>query len=116
MKRPNRVVYKNFKKYLGEELTRDRELKTLYQIERVKLKFAHLQAEARQGMHLTQKQLADRIGVKQQLISRIESGTENLTLETLTKILSSLRVALTIEAHKRKKREDVIEIPRSSTV
>ena len=110
MRRPNRVVYKGFKKYLGEELEKDRELKTLYQIERVKLKFAHLLADAREGIHLTQKQLADKIGVKQQLISRIESGSENLTLETLTKILASLHIALSIEAHKRKKREDVVEM------
>jgi DNA-binding XRE family transcriptional regulator len=113
MKRPKRVVYKGFKKYLGEELVKDQELKTLYQIERVKLKFAHLLAYAREGMHLTQKQLADKIGVKQQLISRIESGSENLTLETLTKILTSLKLALKIAAHVRKNQEDIVELIKS---
>ena len=34
----------------------------------------------------TQKDLAEKMGVSQQLISRIESGNENASLETLSNI------------------------------
>ncbi len=43
---------------------------------------------------ITQSQLADRMGCKQQQVSRILKGRENLTLETLSKIEVALNINL----------------------
>jgi len=40
----------------------------------------------RSKKHYTQKQLADKVGMKQQEISRIEKGDQNSKIETLSKI------------------------------
>ncbi len=47
-------------------------------------------AGIRHGEELSQKELARKIGVSQQLISRIESGGENVSLITLTNIAHAL--------------------------
>jgi len=44
----------------------------------------------RQEQGLSQKQLAKKLGVSQQLISRIEKGKENVSLDTLSNISRSL--------------------------
>lgn len=49
---------------------------------------------------LTQRALAKRLKVSQQLISRIESGRENISLLTLKNIADSLQAKLNIEIYK----------------
>lgn len=53
----------------------------------------------RQGKGFTQKAIAGRLGVSQQLISRIENGYENISLVTLVNIAEKLgvKVKLTME-------------------
>lgn len=46
---------------------------------------------------LTQKQLADRLGVIQQHVSRIESGYENVTFHTLQKLAQALNTRLVLK-------------------
>lgn len=46
---------------------------------------------------LSQKKLAKRLNVSQQLISRIESGNENVSISTLRNILSALNRNIKIE-------------------
>lgn len=53
--------------------------------------------QARVKSNLTQGQLAERMKVSQQIISRIESGRQNLSLETLESIASALGFSLNIE-------------------
>lgn len=43
---------------------------------------------------ITQSQLAERMGCKQQQVSRILKGKENLTLETLSRIEGALDISL----------------------
>ena len=43
---------------------------------------------------LTQKQLAERLAVSPQQVSKLLKGTENMTLETIAKLESALDVAL----------------------
>jgi DNA-binding XRE family transcriptional regulator len=47
-------------------------------------------ADIRRGQGLSQKVLAKKMGVSQQLISRIESGRENITLTALANICRAL--------------------------
>jgi len=48
-------------------------------------------AAIRREQRLSQKELAKRIGISQQVISRIESGGENISLSTLTKVANALK-------------------------
>ena len=51
----------------------------------------------RAEQHLTQKELAERIGIRQSHISRLESGNYNPSLEFLQKVASGLGKELHIE-------------------
>lgn len=44
----------------------------------------------RHAQHISQKQLAKKLGVSQQLVSRIEKGRENTSLQTLSNITKAL--------------------------
>jgi transcriptional regulator with XRE-family HTH domain len=46
---------------------------------------------------VTQKDLAKRLKVSQQLISRIETGKENISIITLKKIVASLGLTVSME-------------------
>ncbi|OIO31496.1 MAG: hypothetical protein AUJ18_06065 [Candidatus Hydrogenedentes bacterium CG1_02_42_14] len=46
---------------------------------------------------LTQKQLAEKMKVSQQLISRMESGRDNVSLITIKRLVSSLGGAISID-------------------
>ena len=52
----------------------------------------------RRNLHLTQKELADRIGISQQIISRIEKGRDDMRLHTLVNIFSFLGEQIVIES------------------
>lgn len=49
----------------------------------------------RNAVNLTQEQIAERIGVSRQRYARIENGTNNITLDILTKIAGVLEVSVT---------------------
>ena len=55
--------------------------------------------EARRGAHLTQEQLAAKIGTKKSYISRLENGSCNIQLSTLYRIFEEglgIRISLLI--------------------
>ncbi len=49
----------------------------------------------RSAQNLTQEQIADQIGISRQRYARIESGTNNITLEVLSRIAKILGVQVT---------------------
>ncbi|MFC1594133.1 helix-turn-helix domain-containing protein [Candidatus Omnitrophota bacterium] len=53
--------------------------------------------QARKRRGLTQKEFAEKLKVSQQVVSRIESGRQNISLETLKSITSCLGISLYIE-------------------
>lgn len=53
--------------------------------------------ELRKKKHLTQSQLAEKLGMEKGQISRIENGKFNLTLATINKIASALGVRVNFE-------------------
>ena len=59
--------------------------------------------DARKESGLTQKELGEMIGVTRQLITRIESGTQNITIETLQKLAGALDYDFTIELKQKKR-------------
>ena len=52
---------------------------------------------ARLECHMTQKELAEKTGIRQSNISRIESGSSSPTIETLSRIASGLGKRLKID-------------------
>jgi predicted RNase H-like HicB family nuclease/DNA-binding XRE family transcriptional regulator len=58
---------------------------------------------ARQDAKLSQKQLADRAGVSQQQIAKLEDPDENPTLATLEKVFDALGVQVDLEAVPKRK-------------
>ena len=47
--------------------------------------------------HLTQSAMAERLGCTQQYVSKILKGTENMSLETLTKLEQVMDIQLIVE-------------------
>src|SRR3989338_483630 len=97
--------YQDFrKKLLGSDKKRETEI----QLEAAKLELAEHLVEYREKKDMTQKQLANRLGVKQQVVAKIEKGS-NITLETLIKFLNVLGIVLKVEAVRRKRSEQVLQ-------
>lgn len=53
--------------------------------------------EARTSQNLTQKQLAERTGINQADISKLENGTRNPTINLLKRLADGMGMALKIE-------------------
>lgn len=77
------------KKWLDAEL-KDPEFRQHYDQAAIKWQVALEIVAARQKAHLTQGELADQIGDRQQNVSRIESGEQNVTVVTLEKIAKAV--------------------------
>lgn len=75
----------------------DKEYQRLLRQQRQLLHMAVSLAKAREERGLTQAALARKIGMKQSQIARIESGHDNVTLATLTKVASALHKKLLLQ-------------------
>ncbi len=93
------------KKLIGTNQKREAEI----QLEQIKLDLAQLIYDSREEIGFTQSELASRMGLKQQYIAKIESGEANITLETLVRFLSSLKMVFKVEHVKRKRSEKVLQ-------
>jgi DNA-binding XRE family transcriptional regulator len=92
------------KKLIGGDKKREARI----QLEASKLELLEHLVEYREKKDMTQKQLADRLGVKQQVVAKIENGS-NITLETLIRFLDVLGIVLKVEAVQRKRNEQVLQ-------
>lgn len=97
--RDNRRRGVPLKEWLDAEL-KDPEFKLHYDQASIKWRVAMEIVEARQKANLTQGELATQIGDKQQNVSRIESGEQNVTVVTLEKIAKAVggKLIVKIEA------------------
>ncbi|MBD2752624.1 helix-turn-helix domain-containing protein [Spirosoma validum] len=57
--------------------------------------------QTRKEKGLTQKELGEKIGVSESMINKYESGKQNPTIATLSKIIEALGVRLKISVEKR---------------
>ena len=80
---------KSYKAY-KEKALQDPELRQAYDALEAEYRLASSLIQARLDEKLTQQQLADRAGVTQNTITRLESGTTNPTVGTLTRVASAL--------------------------
>lgn len=77
------------REYLREEM-RDPEFRRLYHEAGIELKVALEVYRAREAKKMSQKELACALKTKQQTVSRIERGAQNVTIETLDRIARAL--------------------------
>lgn len=82
------MKYKNFLK----KKLKDKELSIMYDEASMHLKIARIIEELRQKKGWSQAELADKSGVSQPMIARLENGDPNRvpTLSTINKVLRSL--------------------------
>lgn len=83
-------------KQLKEEFLNDPTKKIAYDSLDVEFKIYNALVKARINKKLTQKQLADRLGIAQSALARFESGRTNPTLSFLQKVASGLGLKLTV--------------------
>ena len=85
-----------FNQYLTEQL-KDSAFKAEY--DALEAEFAIIQAmiTARQKTGMTQKQLAERTGIHQSDISKLERGNGNSSLRTLSRLAEGLGMKLKVE-------------------
>ena len=86
----------NYDEYVAEQL-KDPEFRAEY--DALEPEFAIVQAmiDARKNSGLTQKQLAERTGIAQGDISKLEKGSGNPSLKTLQRLAAAMDMRLRIE-------------------
>lgn len=85
-----------FSDWLDEEL-KDPEFKEHYESSLCDIHIAQKILKLRKHVGLTQKELAERLGITQQAVSRLEKGEDvNVTIQTLDKIAQATRTKLEI--------------------
>jgi ribosome-binding protein aMBF1 (putative translation factor) len=77
------------KQYLRGEM-KNPEFRRFYEEADIELRVALEITRAREARKMSQRELADALKTKQQTVSRIERGAQNVTIETLDKIARAL--------------------------
>ena len=77
------------RQYLRGEM-KDAEFRRLYAEADIELRVALEITKAREARKMSQRELADALKTKQQTVSRIERGAQNVTIETLDRIARAL--------------------------
>lgn len=85
MKRRAKGRGTTLRRYLKGEM-KDPEFRRLYEEADIELRVALEITKAREAAKMTQRQLAEALKTKQQTVSRIERGAQNVTIETLDRI------------------------------
>lgn len=72
------------------KLNKDKKFQQLAQEEGAIIDMMIVIAQARKDKHLTQSQLAKKVGMPQSQLARIESGNHNVTLKNLARVAGAL--------------------------
>jgi len=104
-----RMKGKSWEQYEKELFKQGKISKEGIMLEKLKMDFAKLIYDCRVQRRLTQKALAQKMRVQQQQIAKIESGEENLTLETIGKLLLALGSSLRVNVVEKRALTDILE-------
>ena len=96
------VEMKKLNDFLEEQL-QDEEFKKEYDNLQPEFDVIRAIVDARTSQNLTQKQLAERTGINQADISKLENGTRNPTINLLKRLADGMGMALKIEFIPKKK-------------
>lgn len=86
----------DFQKYLDQQMN-DPEFAAEYEAMQPEYEAIRAVIAARLESHMTQKELAEKTGIRQSNISRIESGASSPTIETLARIAAGMGKQLKID-------------------
>lgn len=86
----------NYKDFLNEQLQNE-EFKKEYDALEAEFSIIQAMLDARKASGLTQKDLADRTGIAQADISRLENGNANPSLKTLQRLAEGMGMKLKLE-------------------
>jgi len=87
---------KNFRETLNEQL-KDPEFKIEYDALSAEYQLINAILDARKAANITQKQLAEKTGIAQSDISKIENGNANPSLKTIERIASGMGMTVRVE-------------------
>ncbi|PWT28831.1 Helix-turn-helix [Butyrivibrio fibrisolvens DSM 3071] len=87
---------RTFNDMLDEQL-KDEEFKKEYEAIQPEMDVIRAIVDARNSQNLTQKELAERTGINQADISKIENGTRNPSLNLLKRLADGMGMVLKIE-------------------
>jgi predicted transcriptional regulator len=81
---------------------------------KAKLQLSELIHDLRKSKQMSQKELGEAIGVSQPYIAKIEDGEENLTIETVVKLLSALNTCLQLRPEKHTHCQNVFHLLKAA--
>ena len=90
------VRMRKFDQCLEEQL-QDEEFKREYENIQPEMNVIRALVEARNSQNLTQKELAERTGINQADISKLENGTRNPSINLLKRLAEGMDMVLKIE-------------------
>ena len=93
---PYNYVMKTFNDMLEKQL-KDEEFRKEYETIQPEMDIIKALVDARNSLNLTQKELAERTGINQADISKIENGTRNPSLNLLKRLADGMGMVLKIE-------------------
>ncbi|MGD0565867.1 MAG: helix-turn-helix transcriptional regulator [Candidatus Goldiibacteriota bacterium] len=97
MKKEKITIDYNIYKNRVKEHAKNAEYRKSYNAEKLMYAMAETLQEERLKIHFTQKILAQKAGLKQQEISRLEKGDANATIKTLFKVAQGMGKKLIIK-------------------
>ena len=85
-----------FREFLEEQL-QDKKLKKEWENIQPEMDIIRAMVDARISQNLTQKELAERVGMHQADISKLENGTRNPSLKLLKRLAEGMNMTLKLE-------------------
>ena len=79
-----------------KECMKDPEFVKEYEAMKPEMAIVRAMLDARERMNITQKELAEKIGINQSEISRLENGTRNPTIKLLQRLADGMDMVLNI--------------------
>ena len=90
------ITMSDFKNYLAQQME-DPAFAAEYEAQRPEYEAIRAVIAARLACNMTQKELAEKTGIRQSNISRIENGSASPTVDTLARIAAGLGKQLKID-------------------
>lgn len=90
------ITMSDFKNYLAQQME-DPTFAAEYEAQRPEYEAIRAVIAARLACNMTQKELAEKTGIRQSNISRIENGSASPTIDTLARIAAGLGKQLKID-------------------
>jgi len=97
-RRGKAIIPESIGQHIEKEYMGDPKFRKAYDEEVIRLNIAYKIAHIRKMRHISQRELAKRVGTSQQNISRLEDTTNaQITIQTLARLAKALRAKLSVD-------------------